>query len=211
MVSDVGPSASDVNLAAAAAGATLRPLAGRDWRVRARDLEMSARETLEHIIEGLTFYSRDLATPVVEPPGNEELVLRCAPDTPIVGLIEGMEQCAAVLARVVAAVPEETRAFHPFGRADRSGFAAMACDEIVLHTDDIAAALRSTFEPPADLCERVLARLFPWAPAAGDAWDRLRWANGRLALPDHPRLGSDWRWHCAPLSEWDGTMPTAPR
>jgi hypothetical protein len=32
--------------------------------------------------------------------------------------------------------------------------------------------------------ERVLARLFPWAPAAGDAWQALRWANGRAPLLD---------------------------
>jgi hypothetical protein len=53
--------------------------------------------------------------------------------------------------------------------------------------------------------ERVLARLFPWAPAAGDAWQALHWANGRAPLPDHERLGPDWSWQCAPLAERDGT------
>jgi len=32
----------------------------------------------------------------------------------------------------------------------------------------------------------------------------LRWCNGRAALPDHERL-TDWSWHPAPLSAWDGT------
>src|SRR5205085_7265867 len=39
-----------------------------------------------------------------------------------------------------------------------------------------------------------------------DPWSALRWANGRLALPDRARLGPDWGWWCAPLSEWDGTV-----
>ncbi len=42
-----------------------------------------------------------------------------------------------------------------------------------------------------------------WTPA-GDPWTTLLWCNGRVALPDHARL-SDWLWHPAPLSAWDGT------
>jgi hypothetical protein len=34
----------------------------------------------------------------------------------------------------------------------------------------------------------------------------LLWANGRVALPGHPRQAR-WRWHCAPLEEWDGVNP----
>ena len=30
------------------------------------------------------------------------------------------------------------------------------------------------------------------------------WCNGGVALPDHARL-TDWSWHPAPLSAWDGT------
>ena len=39
-----------------------------------------------------------------------------------------------------------------------------------------------------------------------DPWSALRWANGRIALPDRERLGPDWGWWCAPLSAWDGTV-----
>jgi hypothetical protein len=202
------PSSDDVRRAAAAARTALIPLADADWSVAAGDLDMDARATLEHIIEGLAFYSRDLATPLASPPDeDEELVLRCEPGTPVPGLLDGMESVAAVIAAVVAATPAEIRAFHPMGMADRSGFAAMACDEILIHTDDITTGLGATFTPPAELCERVVTRLFPWAPEVADPWDRLRWANGRIALKDHPRLGPDWEWHCAPLDEWDGAPP----
>jgi hypothetical protein len=200
--------ADDVREAAAVATTALAPLAGADWDVTARDLDMSCRATLEHVVEGLAFYARDLATPVTAPPGDDELVLRCGEATPIPGLLEGLSQVAAVLATVVGGVPAGRRAFHPFGMADPSGFAAMACDELLIHADDIAAGLGGTVVAPAGLCGRVLARLFPWAPDDGHAWDRLRWANGRLALPSHPRLDPDWGWHCAPLDEWDGTRVT---
>jgi hypothetical protein len=53
---------------------------------------------------------------------------------------------------------------------------------------------------------RVVRRLFPWAPTDVDPWQALRWACGRTALPDRPRLGPDWWVHCAPLAEWDGTI-----
>jgi hypothetical protein len=89
---------------------------------------------------------------------------------------------------------------------------ALGCEEIVLHTADIAQGLKLPYRPPDDLSARILARLFPWAPNDIDPWDSLCWATGRSALPDRARLGPDWYWHCAPLSEWDGTMKhrTAP-
>jgi hypothetical protein len=90
--------------------------------------------------------------------------------------------------------------------ADVSSWIALACEEIVLHTDDIAQGLGLGYRPPDDLSTDVLARLFPWAPTGIDPWAALRWAAGRSALPDRERLGPDWYWHCAPLSEWDGTI-----
>lgn len=95
------------------------------------------------------------------------------------------------------------------GAADPSGFAAMACDEILIHTDDAARGLGLVFRPPTDLAERVLHRLFPWVTDVDDPWEGLRWANGRIALGGRERL-SGWTWHCAPLDEWDGTSPTRP-
>jgi hypothetical protein len=202
----VGP--EDVRRAAEVSVAALEPLAGADWEQLAGDLEWTAAATLEHIIEGLVFYARDLATPVIEP-AAEELRLVCAPDTSPAAPLDGLQLAAAVVAAGVAAAPDEVRAFHPSGAADASGFAAMACDEILIHSDDIARGLGTPFEPPRDVCERVLGRLFPWAPRTRDAWQRLRWANGRAPLDDLPRLPPDWEWHCAPLDEWDGSVPTS--
>ncbi len=56
--------------------------------------------------------------------------------------------------------------------------------------------------------DAVMARLFPWhALGPGDdPWQVLLWANGRIDLEGRPRQAR-WRWHCAPLSEWDGAVP----
>src|SRR2546425_988557 len=59
---------------------------------------------------------------------------------------------------------------------------------------------------PFDLAAATVRRLFPWAPADCAPWQALLWANGRISLPDLPRP-ERWRWHCAPLSEWDGESP----
>ncbi|MBV9856199.1 MAG: hypothetical protein JOY82_17045 [Streptosporangiaceae bacterium] len=52
----------------------------------------------------------------------------------------------------------------------------------------------------------VLARLFPWRRPDPGPWEALLHANGRIDLPGLPRL-KRWRWHCAPLAEWNGPQP----
>jgi hypothetical protein len=93
----------------------------------------------------------------------------------------------------------------------------MACSEILTHTDDILRGFNAgtTWQPPRDLCERILRRVFPWAPGEGDCpdrWQAVLWVCGRTALPGFPRLDDKWWWHAAPIEEWDGTrtVRTAP-
>jgi hypothetical protein len=94
---------------------------------------------------------------------------------------------------------------HEWGLADPSGFAAMGCAELLLHTGDVAAAGGLSWTPPGTLADAVLARLFPWAPTDAEPWAALLWATGRGPLPGREPVTS-WRWHCAPLEEWDGTQ-----
>lgn len=203
------PIPDDLLTAAALTRRTLAPALDRNWSVRAGDLDWSCRRTLDHIADSLALYAAYLATrardrlPIARS-GDPSLAL---PD-----LLTVVEAAAAVLTEVARVAPPGTRAFHPAGLADISGYVALGCEEILLHTDDIAQGLGLPFRPPDDLTSRVLTRLFPWAPAEGDVWAALRWATGRAALPDRPRLGPDWYWHCAPLAEWDGTITrrTAP-
>ena len=75
-----------------------------------------------------------------------------------------------------------------------------------MHTDDAARRLGLAFTPTETLSRATPRRLFPWAPGDADPRQALLWANGRADLPDQERQ-TGWRWHCAPLAEWDGINP----
>jgi hypothetical protein len=197
---------NDLLAAAAVSRAALEPALDLDWRVPAGDLEWSCRHTLDHIFEALIFYAGMLATR--SPELRETGGINTA-GIPLADALTMVETNAAILSEVARAAPPEARAFHWNGMTDASGFVAMGCEEILMHSADIAQGLGLTLRPPADLAGRLRARLFPWAPTEVDPWDALRWAAGRMALPAHPRLGTDWGLHCAPLAEWDGTIAKA--
>ena len=193
----------DLEIAAAVCRGALVPGLDRDWSVRAGDLDWDCRRTLDHIPDALAFYASHLATrAAARRPGLRNGDLDRSP-AELLTVVEGM---AAVLATLIRVAPPGTRAFHPAGMADPEGFAAMGCVETLIHTDDVAQGLGLTFQPPAELADRVVFRLFPWAPTDKDAWATLRWACGRAPLGERPRLDPDWYWHCAPLAEWDGTI-----
>jgi len=182
--------------------AALDAAVGRDWSAPAGDLAWSCHRTLDHISDALSFYTTHLATLAT----TRRIPLRNGDLTRLPAELLGVvETAAAVLAAVVAAAPAGARAFHPAGMADVTGFVAMGCTEILIHTDDISQGLGLFFRGPDALSRKVLARLFPWAPSDVDPWDALRWACGRAPLGDEPRLDLNWYWHCAPLAEWDGT------
>jgi hypothetical protein len=103
---------------------------------------------------------------------------------------------------MVRTSPAHVRAYHPAGMSDPEGFAGLGCYEALLHGNDIAQGFGLSLDPPRDVCRRVLARIFPHAPAdlaAPDPWTTLVWAGGRVELPGHPRPSS-WRPHPAPLT-----------
>ncbi|HZU12390.1 MAG TPA: maleylpyruvate isomerase N-terminal domain-containing protein [Chloroflexota bacterium] len=200
---------SDLQSTAAICARTLEQVAGHDWSVRAAELDWTVGQTLSHVAGCLMNYAASLASRT-----QQQLPFRMSPPvrrdgTPMrpADLIQAMEVAAAILGAVVAEAAPDARGYHVTGLADPEGFAAMGCDEMLVHTEDIMNAFSLSFHPPPDLCRAVLARLFPWAPEAAP-WDALLWANGRRALPGHARLGRDWAWQGPPLSEWDGTIKT---
>jgi len=193
----------DVRSAAATCTGLLAGAAGRDWSVRAGADERSVAEVVAHVAETLHWYAADLAGGPTE---VDALELRVHADRAPAALVATVRSAAFVLAATLDACDEHARGFHPDGAADPSGFAAMACDELLVHTDDAARGLGLAFEPDAHLAAHVVRRLFPWAPHDGRSWPTLRWANGRAPLGERPRL-ERWWWHCAPLDEWDGSAP----
>ncbi len=187
----------------------LAPAAHADWDKPAGTLEWSCWETVEHLADDLFAYAVQLGprTPPLdrEVPflwgarrlGGPENVVFADRAQGVPGLLEVLEACGALLVAMVRTTPPSVRAHHVHGASDPAGFAAMGIVETVVHTHDVAEGLGLHWTPPAGLCERVLARLFPGVPGGAEPWPTLLWATGRTELPGRPRRTS-WRWHGTP-------------
>ena len=196
--------ADDVRRAAAFCDEALRAHVDRDWSDPVPDLEFTVAGVVAHISIGLLWYAVDLSAGGTDlDPVELDVGAESAPAT----LVDTLVAAANVVAAVIEVAPPTARGFHPMGAADPSGFAAMACDEMLIHTADATSAFGVDLRPPSELVDQVLQRLFPWVQRGDDPWDGLRWANGRIALPGRPRQPARWAWHCAPLDEWDGSDP----
>jgi uncharacterized protein (TIGR03083 family) len=187
--------------------AFLTPLAARDWAAPIPDLEWNCETTLRHMIRAQTIYAAHLATRAKQ---RLPLSREVDPGLEIDALLDNLRAQVSVLAAVIRDAPPEARAWHNSGMTDPSGYCAMSCDELLVHTWDIGRGLGEAFDLPAAVSARVVSRLFPmWAPIDADPRDAFLWCNGRVALPDRPRQSGDWGWWSRPLEEWDGTDPDA--
>ncbi|MDT9700879.1 hypothetical protein [Streptomyces sp. P17] len=205
-----GPvTAADVEHAVRSAVAVLGGADAADWSVKAGSLEWDCWETVEHLADDLFAYAVQLgpAKPPLDSevpfswtrrrPGGPANVIFADRDAGPAGLLQVLEASGALLTAIVRTLPPTVRAHHVFGAADPEGFAAMGVVETLVHTHDVAKGLGLDWTPPADLCDRVLIRLFPDAPTDTDRWPALLWATGRTELPGRPRL-TKWRWYGAP-------------
>jgi uncharacterized protein (TIGR03083 family) len=195
----------DVVSAAEACRILLEPALGLDWTAAVPGLDFTVASVVAHAAEGPLWYALDLWG---GPEDDAAFEISVRPGAKNEQLLASLTSAARVCAASVDAAPPTARGFHPAGAADPSGFAAMACDEVLVHGDDAARGLGLGLAPDPDLAARVLARLFPWHPCGGDPWRTLLWANGRIDLPGLPHQG-EWRWHCAPLTDWNGSPPSA--
>lgn len=177
------------------------------WEKPAGDLTWTCWETTEHIADDLFAYAAQLARTAVDGTAPFTLTARreggpgvsvfADPEAGPAGLLDVLDSCGGLLTAAVRAAAPQARGYHVFGVADAEGFAAMGVLEVLVHTADVAAGLGVPWDPPADLCARVLARLFPDVEVTGDPWHTLLWATGRVALPGRPQR-TQWRWHSAP-------------
>ena len=190
----------DVLAAAATCHDFLQQAAGADWGVPVPGLDFTVTSVVAHAANGPLWYALDLWS---GPSDDAAFDLKVRLDVSNAALLASLRSAARVCAASVDAAPAETRGFHPAGAADPSGFAAMACDELLVHTDDAARGLGLRFSPDPDIAARVLGRLFPWHDPGDDPWQTLLWANDRVDLPGRPSQ-KGWTWHCAPLDDWDG-------
>ncbi|MFE0133448.1 GNAT family N-acetyltransferase [Streptomyces sp. NPDC059037] len=186
-----------VDEAVAHAARVLRAAEGLDWSVKAGGLEWSCLQTAEHIAGDLVAYAGQLTGRAADAYVPFEISLDEGSGP--ADAISVIESTGGLLSAVIRTTPPGVRAFHPYpsGKADATGFAAMGVAEVLLHTYDIARALGIDAEPPAELCEAVLAWIFPQVTPASrpeEQWPTLLWATGRGTLPGRPRLDG-WRWH----------------
>ncbi|MFE4602514.1 hypothetical protein ACFRKE_16845 [Kitasatospora indigofera] len=202
--------ADDVDRAVQLAVGVLRgaPAAG-DWDAPAGSLTWDCWETAEHLADDLFAYAVQLGPR--QPPLTGEVPFvweRRSPAGPAnavhvdraagpEGVLQVLEACGALLVAMVRTAPAEVRAYHSYGIADPEGFAAMGVVETLVHTHDLAEGLGLAWAPPAGLCARALARLFPDVPGDGDPWPALLWATGRADLPGRARR-TGWRWYSSP-------------
>ncbi|MEI5527220.1 GNAT family N-acetyltransferase [Streptomyces brasiliscabiei] len=170
----------------------------QDWQgAKAGRLDWNCRETAEHIASDLIAYAGQLAgRPTARYVPFEIDMAECETNA---DLLEVIRTTGVLLSATVTATPREVRAFHPypFRAADREGFAAMGVAEVLLHTYDITEGLglpASASVPPVDLCETVLARLFPYVMPGDDPWATLLWATGRGDLPGRAPV-TGWQWN----------------
>ncbi|MFS4109743.1 GNAT family N-acetyltransferase [Streptomyces sp. PD-S100-1] len=180
--------------AVADAVAVLRTATDRDWDgTRAGGLEWSCRHTAEHIASDLIAYAGQLAGRAQHAYVPFEITLD--EGTGNADVLDVIETTGALLAAAVRTAPPGVRAFHPypFRSAGPEGFATMGIAEVLLHTHDIATGLGLAYEPPADLCEGVLTRIFPHVRPGETAWPTLLWATGRGELPGRAPV-AEWRW-----------------
>jgi hypothetical protein len=201
--------AADVELAVILAADALNGALGQDWRVPAGSLEWDCRETVEHMADDLFAYAgqlgprrppQDTHVPFAwqrSHPGGPALTIFADASADNAGLVQVFEACGTFLSSLVTTVPPDTRAHHIFGLADPEGFAAMGIVEVLVHMRDVAAGLAIGWTPPEDLCDRVLYRLFPDAPASTARWETLLWATGRGEIAGRARR-AQWQWHGAP-------------
>src|ERR1700735_5556933 len=155
--------AGDVDAAIACVMSGLLPLTDRDWSVRAGTLEWDCRHTAEHIGDCLLSYAWQL--PVQPTTRSVRAVATAEKDASPAEVLEFAVTGGRVLASMVRTSPAHVRAFHPAGNADPEGFAALGCNEALLHGNDIAQGFGLSLDPSRDVCRRVLARLYPQAPA----------------------------------------------
>ncbi|MBM7858613.1 maleylpyruvate isomerase N-terminal domain-containing protein [Lentzea nigeriaca] len=191
--------ADDLDLAINAVESTLKPAVGQDWLTASGTGEWTARATAEHIGDCLISYAGQLIAAPQDRYARFMAVADANASAP--ELLEFLVLSGRLLASVVRTCSPTTRAYHPTGRSDPEGFAAMGCVEMLVHGHDLALGLGLRLTPPSQMCHNVIARLFPHTAATLtdiDPWTALLWSTNRVQLPGQPEQ-NDWRWHGNPL------------
>ena len=193
----------DLEAAADVAVSALEPAIGKDWSVRARGLEWSVEFTVAHMAAGTAkaaLYLASRSTRFIA------VTMGRWPGASQAEQLAAISGAAKALANVARMSPEGARGFHTSGMLDAEGHLTKGCIEMFAHAYDVTGAWGLPFTPPDELCQRLVARAFPWVSDGGPAWEAFLSQTGRLDAPGFP---SDDTWVAAliPRAEWDGEIP----
>ena len=159
----------------------------RDWSAPAGTLEWSCRATAEHTVDAVFMPALNLASRRRHAYAPFGLLLP-SPDATIPDLVDCLRAVTNVLwSVIVTAEPEAIAIIRHRPEAQVAGpldFAPRGASELVFHTYDISCGLGIPFEPPADLCRRLLPHIRGWEaqaslPPTADSWSDLLARGGR--------------------------------
>ena len=197
----------DLRTSVSYAADALATVSDEQWGGTPSNSEWDRQRILRHVTWAVLGYGSLLAT---KADGPIDFMLLEHRSDPGVYIINRLEIASEVLIQVTRGVEPSTRGWHPTGRPDAEGFLAMACSEVLLHTYDVVRELDNVFEPPDDVVDRVLARLYPWSPKSTCRWQTMLWASSRASLEGHESPGDNWWFFSSPLEDWDGEIYRRP-
>ena len=159
----------------------------QDWSAPAGTLEWTCLATADHTVDCVFSYALFLASRRQDdyPNWGE---LHALPDATAGDMVEGLRAVATMLSAVIRTAPTDTRAILFLRPQSTTGtpqdFAARGGHELILHAHDVCSGLGVAFDPPADLCARLLLHTAAWmreepADPTGNPWHDLLTRSGR--------------------------------
>jgi len=124
----------DVLLAATSLTTLLTRNAERDFSVRAGELTWTIAEVVAHVADGCGSYAIYLGS---RSQHRLRFDVTLHPGVAVTDRVAVIGALTEHLAEVIRAAPPDARGWHRFGLADAEGFAAMACDELLVHGSDL--------------------------------------------------------------------------
>lgn len=158
----------------------------RDWSVPAGTLEWSCFRTADHVIDCVFSYAFFLASraQTAYPPFGE---VHALPEATPADLVDGLRATTNLLYAAVVAAPPGTQAIitrHPRPRTGSpEDFAARGGHELILHAYDVSCGLDVPFDPPREICQRLMDHTvdgpFGDVVRTDDPWSDLLRRSGR--------------------------------
>ncbi len=159
----------------------------RDWSVPAGTLDWNCFDTADHTIDCVFAYALMLGSLRQDSyPNFSEL--HALPGSDPTELVDGLRAVTTMLyAVVIVAAPSDRAIIWRFPEAETAtpvDFAARGGLELILHAHDVCSGLGVSFDPPRDLCQRLLIHTEGWpgnGPGVdtGDSWADLLGRHGR--------------------------------